>query len=89
MHVVYVREQTNEEAEDGKCNNRMFTKYGLKIDEKPFNGDIDKVLFVNSEKDKNNVSVNERNEISKKLRAEYFSYYGIEKRPIGQLKLNI
>jgi hypothetical protein len=88
IHVVHERNQSKQEREDGKHENREFTKYRYFIDEKPYKGDIDKVLLTNSEADKNHVSEKERVLIREKLRAAYFQYYNIVEKPKGQLRLN-
>lgn len=85
LHVVYIRNQTPGEAADAKGSNRMFTKYSYFIDEKPWRGDIDRALRQNFLADENNVSLQEREEIREKLRAEYFKVYG--RRELPQLKL--
>lgn len=87
--IVYERYQTKEEREDGRHCNREFIKYGYFIDAKPFYGDIDKVLQVNFEADKNHVSIEERKEIRDKLRKAYFECYNIEEKKQQQLKLEL
>jgi hypothetical protein len=87
LHVVYIRNQTPGEAADAKGSNRMFTKYSYFIDEKPWRGDIDRALRKNFLADENNVSLQEREEIREKLRAEYFKVYG--RRELPQLKLQL
>ena len=86
IKIVYTRFQTKEEEKDGEGANRMFTKWGYFIDEKPFFGDIDKVLDYNFVADENNVSLEERTKIKQKLREEYFRFYG-RKRYKEQLNL--
>ena len=65
--TCFVRKQTEQEAEDGKYSNRIFTEYSLYIDEQ-FNGDIESALQCNYEKDMNNVSESDRECIRKALR---------------------
>ena len=71
MHVVCSREQSKEEAEDSRYQNRVFTTYELFIDEKPFHGDIEAVLECNFQKDRNHASVEAREEIREQLRKAY------------------
>ncbi len=87
--IIHERSQTKEESLDGIGCNREFVKYGYFIDEKPFYGDIDRVLWTNSEADKNNVSEHERNIIYNKLRKAYFNCYDIEEKQDVQLKLDL
>lgn len=75
-HIVYIRKQTEEEKMQGLQQNRQFTKYRYFIDDKPYNGDIDKVLLQNFEADKNNVSEKERIIIKEKLREQFFKIFG-------------
>jgi hypothetical protein len=78
MEIVHKREQTEDEKADSSHSNRMFTEYGYFINEKPFNGDIEKVLEKNFEADKNHVSKAERESIQLKLREAYYRFYNIE-----------
>ncbi len=89
IHVVYERNQTKQEIADSKHSTRMFTKYGMFIDKKPYYGDIDRVLTANFEADKNHVSLKEREEIRTKLRKAYFWVYNITEKTKGQLLLNL
>lgn len=75
LHVVHVRAQSPEEATDAKGSTRVFTKYSYFIDEKPWRGDIEKVLENSSEADKNHVPEKERNEITNRLREAYYRVY--------------
>ena len=89
MIILYIRNQTKKEMMDcgpGKTN-RMFDKYGYKIDLKPFKGDIEKVLEYNYLADKNNISKKERDNIRDILRKNYYSFYQIERKPVGQQSL--
>lgn len=87
IKVVHIRRQSKGEETDSKHSNRMFTKYSYYIDDKPFNGDIDRVLFQNYQADKIHVSKTEREEIRKKLRREFFPFYN-RKDNKKQLSLN-
>lgn len=75
FHVVHVRYQNHGEVDDSKGSVRMFSKYGYFIDERPWNGNIDRVLDQNFKADENNVSLHEREDIRDKLRAEFFKFY--------------
>lgn len=75
IEVVYKREQTESEKIDSSHNNRMFTEYGYFIEDKPYNGDIEKVLNQNFEADKNHVSKAEREKIRTKLKEAYKTCY--------------
>lgn len=66
--TCYERYQTDEEIKDGLVQNRIFTGYDLMLDEKPINGSLNKILEINSEADKNNVSEKERMIIAGVLR---------------------
>lgn len=88
MEVVWVREQSAVEKTDAKKAVRMFTKYGYFIDERPWKGDIDKLLEFNYIADKNQVKKAEREDIRRALREKYFSFYNrMDKNQ--QLKLNL
>lgn len=87
IHIVYVRNQTLEEMTDFDIGNRSFTKYGYFIDDKRWNGDIEKILEDNYTAEENHVSVKERNMIREKLRNEYYSFYKVEKKLMGQQSL--
>lgn len=89
MTVVHVRTQSSEERKDGIGCSRMFTKYRYFIEDKPFFGDIDKVLYSNSEADKNHVSLEERTVIQEKLRKQYYECYDVKKRIVNQLSLDL
>lgn len=87
MTVVYSRFQNEEELKDAWHQNRMFTKYGYFIDEKPFNGDIEKALHQNFEADSNNVTLEERILIREKLRESYYKLFN--RKPLRQLQLEL
>lgn len=86
IKVVYTRRQTLDEEKDAKNQTRMFTKYSYLIDEKPFFGDIDKVLHINYIADEKNVDKRERLIIRKRLREEYFKFYN--RKESTQLTIN-
>jgi len=84
IDVVYTRYQTKAESSDSKFSNRIFTKYGYIINEKPFLGQIDLVLERNFIDDSKNVYLWERRLINKLLRKRYFEFYDIDHKSIGQ-----
>lgn len=85
--TVFERYQTDEEEKEGKRQNRIFTEYSLFLDERPFNGSLERCLLINSESDKNHVSKAMRERISEALRKAFlFSNPGY-KEPSRQLEL--
>lgn len=86
MNIVFVRNQTDSEMEDAPFSNRMFTKYSYFVDEKPWNGNIEKVLLQNFNADSNHVIPKIRDEIRNKLRNAFYSFYN-RKPFIGQLEI--
>lgn len=87
MNVVYVREQTEGEKIGVESAIRMFTEYSVFIDDKKFKGSLQMALLYNSEADKNNISLEERNLIMQKLREHYLSANPGYKEPIIQQEL--
>lgn len=87
--TVFERYQTDEEEKEGKQQNRIFTEYGLFIDERPINGSLEKCLLINYEADRNHVSKAMRDRISEALRKAFMLAYPEYKEPNGQLTLNI
>jgi hypothetical protein len=85
--IAYTRYQTADELKDCTKYNRVFTKYGYFIDEKPYLGDINYVLNENFKAEKNHVSAEERELIKEKLFNSYFEVYNLKKRPYGQQAL--
>lgn len=85
MTVVYVRYQTREEQEGATGNNRLFTKYGYFINEKPFYGNIELVLEKNYLADK--LPIKLKKEIRDSLRTPYYECYNLDKKPHGQQAL--
>ena len=73
--TFYTRKQTVYEAEDAKNQNKIFTEYTTFIHEKPFYGDIDKVLDNNYKADINNVSHEVLIEIQLALKEGYKNFY--------------
>lgn len=85
--TVIERYQTDEEAKEGKQQNRIFTEYSLFLDEKPMNGSLERCLLVNSEADRNNVSKAMRERISEALRKAFLLTNPGYKEPYSQLEL--
>ncbi len=74
-HLVYIRQQTEQEMTNATMSNRIFTKYSYLIDEKPWSSNIDLVLEHNFVADDKHVSQNERELIRVMLREKYFESY--------------
>ena len=81
------RYQTEEEEQDGRNQNRIFTEYSLYLDEKPINGSLERCLWVNSESDKNHVSKSMREKIMVALRDVFMLANSGYKEPNGQFEL--
>ena len=75
QHTVYVRQQTEQEQRDAECQNRMFTEYSIRMDDKQVKGDLEKALQVNFEADQKQIPEDERNTIRKELRKHYKLYH--------------
>lgn len=86
--TVFERYQTEAEEKEGRKQNRIFTEYSLFFDEKPINGSLERCLQVNSEADKNNVSMAMRDKISEVLRTAFMQANPEYKEPSSQLSLN-
>ena len=86
MTIIHTRRQTKEEEKDFDLYTKTFAKYSFFIDDKPYYGDIEKVLKVNYEADKNHVSEEERLIIKDKLREGYYKSYNI---PKSRQQLNV
>ncbi|TSE07408.1 MULTISPECIES: hypothetical protein [Aquimarina] len=82
-HLAYIREQSAEERQAASMSNRMFTKYGYFIDDKPWDSNIDMVLSDNFSADEKHVSPSERELIRVMLREKYFEIY--DTKPVHQL----
>jgi len=79
MTIIYTRRQSEEEVKDSNIVNRSFTKYSFFIDDKPYYGDIEKVLSVNFKADRNHVCEKERLIIKDLLREGYYRCYNVPK----------
>lgn len=78
IKVIYERMQTPEEMEGCINNNRMFTKYGYFINEKPYFGNLDRVLHENFLADANHLSKKKREELRLLLKNSYYSFYNLK-----------
>ena len=88
--TVIERYQTEDEEEnEGRKQNRIFTEYSLFLDEKPINGSLDKCLLINSESDRNHVSKAMRDKISEALRKAFLLANPGYKEPNSQLSLHL
>lgn len=73
--TCFVRQQTVGEAADGKKQNRVLTEYSMFLLEKPFKGDIDRLLQVNYQSDINNVPEPILSDIKNALMKQFRSTY--------------
>lgn len=85
--TAFERYQTDEEMDDGKRQNRIFTEYSLFLDERPINGSLERCLLINSESDKNHVSKAVREKIAEALRRAFMFDNPDYKEPSSQLEL--
>ncbi len=86
--IAYKRKQTEKEIEDGKIYTRNFAKYSIFIDDKPFNGNIKKVLDFNKQSDSKNVNETILNEIYESCLKTFKAFYPKTQDPkIQQLEL--
>lgn len=67
MNIVYVRNQTEAEMESAERNNRCFYSFSDRLDDKKFCGSLELLLTFNYEVDADNVSLQERTVIRKRL----------------------
>lgn len=81
QNTVYVRHQTDEEVQDAKGINRMFTEYTIFMDDKVIQNSLDFALWVNHQADKNHVSKAVLDVIEKKLRTAYMQSHIMYKEP--------
>jgi hypothetical protein len=77
QHIVYSRNQTQDEIDDAYWGNRSFTKYSYLIDDNKWRGDIHKILYQNFKADENHASEKMRMEIWKKLYKKYVELWGV------------
>ena len=88
MNVVYVRDQTDKEKIGVENAIRMFTEFSVFLNEKRFQGSLELALRYNSEADKNNVSLEERETISNKLRECYLATHPSYREPVIQFEID-
>lgn len=88
QETVFERYQTDEEENEGRKQNRIFTEYSLFLDEKPINGSLERCLLLNNEADKNHVSKPMRDKISEVLQKAFLLANPGYKEPGSQLELN-
>lgn len=88
QHTVFWRYQSDEEAQEAKHINRVFTEYSVFMDDKKIRGSLEAALRQNSLYDQKNVSLAERTKIADALRKWYMSEHRDYKEPIRQLTLN-
>lgn len=86
--TVIERYQTEEEENEGRKMNRIFTEYNLFLDEKPINGSLERCLLINNEADRNHVSRAMRERISEALHKAFLLANPGYKEPDSQLDLN-
>jgi hypothetical protein len=86
--TVIERYQTDEEEKEGSQQNRIFTEYGLFLDERPINGSLEKCLLINYEADRNHVTKAMRDRICEALRKSFLLANPGYKEPNNQLSLN-
>ncbi len=87
QETVIERYQDAEEAKEAKDCSRIFTEYGLYLDDKPINGSLSKILQINSEADKNHVSKKMRDKIAEALYKAFMQANRGYKEPVRQLEL--
>jgi len=73
--TFFIRKQTIDEAADGKHQNQILSEYSTFIFEKPFYGDINKVLEHNFQADINNVPYEVLVEIQSSLKKAFEQFY--------------
>lgn len=73
--TCFVRTQTKDEAKDGRKSNRTMTEFTFYLEQKPFTGDLNKVLETNRQADINNVPTQTLNEIQEALRKGFKKAY--------------
>lgn len=87
QHTVHIRDQTDNEMKDAEKALRMFTEYSVFMNDKKVQGSLELALQSNSEADKNNVSIEDREIISRKLRDYYLTTHPDYREPTVQLEL--
>ncbi len=86
--TVYVRDQTEDEKIGIENESRSFTEYSIFMNDREVKGSLALALKYNSDSDKNNVSLEEREVIKNKLREHYLSNHPGYKEPVIQLEID-
>jgi len=87
MKVLHTRYQTEDEMKDAEGGTRVFTAWEIFLQDRKFDGDVEKAIAYNRQCDINNVKEIELNEIENKIRKEIYDFYNIKKRTKNQLTL--
>lgn len=87
MYKVHERFQTQGEGFDADQSNRMFTVYEIFLEDRNIQGDPERAIKLNFLQDANNVSLQERQLIAEKIRAEIYNFYHIQQKNNKQLRL--
>ena len=75
QETVYIRELTDEEMKDAEFQNRMFSEYSIRLDDKDIKGDVEKALEANFKADEKQLSLETREHIREELRKHYRLYH--------------
>jgi len=87
MKVLHTRYQTEDEMKDAEGGTRVFTIWEIFLQDRKFDGDVEKAIAYNRQCDINNVKEIELDEIENKIRKEIYDFYNIKKRTKNQLRL--
>ena len=87
MKILYCRFQTEQEIQDCKMSSRVFSIWEIYLNDKKFNGDIERAIEFNFQCDSNNVSEEERYQIADKIRNEIYDFYNIKPKSKIQMEL--
>lgn len=87
MKILHCRFQTEQELEDCNMSSRVFSIWEIYLNDKKFNGDIERAIEFNYQCDSNNVSEQERIEIANKIRNEIYDFYNIKPKNKVQMEL--
>lgn len=89
INIAYSRYQTDEEMKDAKGATRIYTIYEIFMDDRKIQNSLELALDANFDADKNNVSIEERQTIKKKLREVYLANHPNYRPHAVQLSINI
>jgi len=87
MTVLHTRYQTEDEMKDAEGGTRAFSIWEIFLQDRKFDGDVEKAIAYNRQCDAKILTENELNEIEKKIRNEIYDFYNIKKRTKNQLTL--